>query len=229
MSWQRVTMTTKSDDDVPARAASSWSASNFRRGTPSGSSASRSSRSSRASTSQPAARRSPRPSAPRGPHPAPPRAGRCTSSSTFTAPPHFMPMWSSASVLSWPRTGTWARRPSTAAASSRTSASSGPPPTVPSKLPSSRTSMREPASRGAERSVETTVRRTNGRRAPHEAGGFPGRRAIPWAKPRRSANRTHPAEKKTTGTGAPRLRSPSGSARAIRITSRRASAAGRGS
>src|SRR5438874_13712712 len=54
-----------------------------------------------------------------------------------------------------------------------TTASSGPPPTVPAIDPSGATSIFAPASRGAERAVDVTVHITNGSRAAD-------RRAASW-------------------------------------------------
>src|SRR5258706_16112212 len=54
-----------------------------------------------------------------------------------------------------------------------TTASSGPPPTVPAIEPSGATSIFAPASRGAERAVDVTVHITNGSRAAD-------RRAASW-------------------------------------------------
>src|SRR5258706_15057146 len=97
-----------------------------------------------------------------------------------------------------------------------TTASSGPPPTVPAIDPSGATSILAPASRGAERAVDVTVHITNGSRAADL-------RAASWnsstsviggpntdilARPR-PARRPAPADR---DRGPPRARGPAGRA-----------------
>src|SRR4051812_3647475 len=105
-------------------------------------------------------------------------AGRTRSRKTVTSPPHFIPSSSdsgasrgSGSAAS-PAVVSANRRSPDAPPSFRsrtaswmTTASSGPPPTVPAMLPSGATIIFAPASRGVDRDVAVTVQSTNGSRA----------------------------------------------------------------